>query len=83
MNPSQPAISPPLAYAAEIAFDINLMRQECCEGAQWIASHRPVDEATLEEYACLDEALAAADLALKTALTQIHAARARRHASGA
>ena len=75
---NQPSIAPPVAYAAEIAFEINLMREECSNAARAIVSQSILDEATLEECACLDEALAIAHQALRTALGHIHLSRAKR-----
>lgn len=57
MKSPQESIALPLDYAAEIAFEMHLMRSECCDTAQQIVSQSPLDQQALEECAWLDEAL--------------------------
>ncbi|HLH53092.1 MAG TPA: hypothetical protein VKY92_05695 [Verrucomicrobiae bacterium] len=61
----------PLAYAAQIAYELNSMRRECSEFAMRLLSKRPLDEANLEECARLDDALARAHGVLNSALDGI------------
>ncbi len=79
MKPTQSGIAPPVHYAAEIAFELNQMRGECCTAAAR-AMASPSDQARLavEECAWLDEALAVAHRALQSALKRIVVSRARR-----
>jgi hypothetical protein len=71
-----------MANAAEIALDINLMRDDCGRAARAIVGMAPLDEAGLEEIACLDDALAVAHRTLHAALRHIQALRARRSREG-
>jgi hypothetical protein len=83
MNPSQPPITPPVAYAAQIAFEINQMREECSDAARALANRSVLDETALEECACLDEALDTAYKALHAARTHIRLSRAGRSGADA
>lgn len=65
-------------YAAELAFEIHLLRGECSEAASGILAQHPVDEAALEECARLEEALARAHRLLQHTLNSIKAVRVRR-----
>ncbi len=77
MKSFQPAISPPVAYAAEVAFELRQMRDECSNAAQAIANRTPLDEPALEACACLDDALAEAHKLLHAALKRIDLLRGR------
>jgi hypothetical protein len=77
MKPSQKP-GPPLDYAAEIAFEIHLLRGECSQAARDLVNQRPLDENGLEECARLDDALAKAYILVQTAITRIKRVRSRR-----
>jgi hypothetical protein len=68
----EPSATIPLAYAAEIVFELSLMRDECCAAARTIAETAPADERGLEECARLDEALRRAHSILQAAIKGIH-----------
>ncbi len=70
----------PLDYAAELAFEIHLMRAECSDAARQMLEQIPPDEAALDECARLEEALAKAHRVLQGAVAAIRAARSERHA---
>ena len=54
------------------------MRAECCAAAQLIANATPLDEAELEECACLDDALAKAQRVLKSTVAEVMISRLKR-----
>ena len=68
----------PLAYVAEIIFELTLMRQECCKAAATLIDSSPVDEVGLEECAVLDESMAKAHRTLHFALKTIRDNQERR-----
>jgi hypothetical protein len=70
MRTSEPT-SIPLAYAAEIIFELGLMRDECSQAARALMATRPLDEAAMEKCAILDDALAGAQRGLELALKRI------------
>ncbi len=78
MKPTDQLTTLPLAYAAELAFEMCHMRDECSHAAQALMRRCPVDEAALEDCARLDDALAQAHEILQRALRRIQLARARR-----
>jgi len=72
----------PLDYAAELAFELHMMRGECCEAATEIVAHPPVDLGELEECARLDDALARAHRLLQHTINGIKQRRAHRDNPG-
>jgi hypothetical protein len=78
MKPPQEPGSLPLDYAAEIAFELHLLRAECSQAARHLMSQCPLDEHALEECARLDEALARAHAVVQTTIARIRCVRAKR-----
>jgi hypothetical protein len=78
--PESPIV--PLAYAAELSFELALMRNECSQAARLLVARQPLDEISLEECAQLDEAVAHAQRHLQAALERIQSARNRRTSHG-
>jgi hypothetical protein len=72
----------PLAHAAELAFELGQLRDECSHAARVLMREQPVAEVPLEECAQLDDALAHAHRQLQVALRRIHAARRQRASRG-
>lgn len=68
----------PLDYAAEIAFEIHMLRGECSQAARDLMSQRPLDEDALEDCARLDEALARAHVIIQAAIVRIRGVRSKR-----
>jgi hypothetical protein len=68
----------PIGRTAQIAFQIESLRAECCAAARILASERNVNEAELEECACLDDALAKAQRILKTTVADVMISRLKR-----
>ena len=80
MNSPKSRVGLPLDYAAELAFEMHLMRAECSDAAQRLIAHSPLDEAGLDECARLEEALAKAHRLLYGTVNAIRAARNGRQA---
>jgi hypothetical protein len=78
MKPPQEPGALPLDYAAEIAFEIHLLRGECSQAARDLINQRSLDEHALEECARLDDALARAHALVQTAIERIKGMRAKR-----
>jgi hypothetical protein len=78
MKQSQKPGALPLDYAAEIAFEIHLLRGECSQAARELMRQRPVDEHALEECARLDDALAKAHVLMQAAVARIKGVRSKR-----
>ena len=78
MKPSQKPGALPLDYAAEIAFEIHLLRGECSQAACDLINQRTLDEHALEDCARLDDALARAYALVQTALARIKGMSAKR-----
>jgi hypothetical protein len=68
----------PIGRAAQVAFQIEAMRAECCAAAHLLAGDKHIDEAELEECACLDDALAEAQRLLKSTVANVMIARLKR-----
>ena len=68
----------PIGRAAQVAFQIEAMRAECCAAAHLLANDTPIDEAELEECACLDDALAQAQRLLKSTVANVMISRLKR-----
>ena len=78
MKTKRPKISLPIGRAALLAFQINSLRDECCEAAEKLLRQKPVNEAELDESARLDDALAEAQRVLKSAVARIAYSRIKR-----
>ncbi len=78
MNSPRQFVAVPLDYAAELAFEMHLMRAECSDAARQLLDQTPPDEGALEECARLEEALAKAHRLLQGTVTAIRAARTER-----
>ena len=78
MKPSPKPGALPLDYAAEIAFEIHLLRSECSQAACNLMNQRSLDEPALEDCARLDDALARAHALVQTAIERIKGVRGKR-----
>jgi hypothetical protein len=78
MKKKKQKISLPIGRAALLAFQMNSLRDECCEAAEKMLQQKPVNEAELDECARLDDALAAAQQVLKAAVGRIAFSRLKR-----
>ena len=78
MKAEKQRVSLPLGRAALIAFQLNSLRDECCEAAEKLCQRRKVDESELEECARLDDALAEAQRLLKFAVAEVAYSRLNR-----
>jgi hypothetical protein len=78
MKSKKQKISLPIGRTALLAFQINSLRDECCEAAEKILRQQPVNEAELDECARLDDALAEAQRTLKAAVGRIAFSRLKR-----
>jgi hypothetical protein len=61
----------PIGRTARLAYEIQAMRAGCCQAAQVLMKKKNLDEAELEECACLDDALAKAHRLLKGTVRSI------------
>ena len=68
-----------LAGAAELAFEMSALREDCCKTAELLARTEPLNEAVLEECARLDDALSNAQSTIVEMLRQIQASRMERN----
>lgn len=68
----------PIGRVAQLAFQIDAMRAECCAAAHLLANESPLNEAELEECARLDDALADAQRILKTTVAGVMISRLKR-----
>jgi hypothetical protein len=68
----------PIGRAAQVAFQIEAMRAECCAAAHILANETPLNEAELEECARLDDALAKAQRILKATVAGVMISRLKR-----
>ncbi len=78
MRTPEPAATLPLAYAAEILFELTQLRQECSDAAEGLVNAERLDEEGLEECARLDDAVAHAHRILLSALKSIKTSRNNR-----
>jgi hypothetical protein len=67
-----------IGRTARLAFQMDAMRLECCEAAEILMRQKSLDEAELDECACLDDALAEAQRLLKSTIARITLARIKR-----
>jgi hypothetical protein len=68
----------PIGRTAQIAFQVEALRAQCCAAAQILTAETPVNEAEMEEAARLDDALAEAQKILKSTVGSIMISRLRR-----
>jgi hypothetical protein len=68
----------PIGRAAQMAFQIEALRAECCAAAHLLANQTPVNEAELDECARLDDALAVAQRMLKSTVAGVMISRLKR-----
>jgi hypothetical protein len=61
----------PIGRTAQLAFQIQAVRAQCCKAAEVLTSQRRLDEFELEECARLDDALAEAHRLLKSSVAAI------------
>ena len=78
MKTKKQKVSIPIGRAALLAFQMNSLRDECCEAAERISQQTTVNEEELEECARLDDALAEAQQLLKAAVGRIALSRLKR-----
>jgi hypothetical protein len=78
MKKKKQKVSLPIGRTALLAFQMNSLRDECCEAADKMLRQKPVNEAELEECARLDDALAEAQQILKAAVARIAFSRLKR-----
>lgn len=78
MKAKKQKISLPIGRTALLAFQINSLRDECCEAAEKLAKQKPMNEAELDECARLDDALAEAQQLLKYTIGSIASSRLKR-----
>ena len=68
----------PIGRVAQLAFQIDAMRAECCAAAHLLANESPLNEAELEECARLDDALMEAQRTLKSTVAGVMISRLKR-----
>ena len=68
----------PIGRAAQVAFQLEALRAECCAAAHLLANETPLNEAELEECARLDDALAEAQKGLKSTVAGVMISRLKR-----
>jgi hypothetical protein len=71
----------PIGRTAQIAFQIEALRAECCAAARILADEKTLNEPELEECARLDDALAGAQRLLKSTVADVMIARLKRRSS--
>ncbi len=72
----------PIGRTARVAFEMDVMRTECCRTAQAIMNDKRPNEDELEDCARLDDALAEAQRILKRTVRSIMLARIGRNRRG-
>jgi hypothetical protein len=68
----------PIGRVAQMAFQIDAMRAECCAAAHLLANETPLNEAELDECARLDDALSEAQKVLKSTVAGVMISRLKR-----
>jgi len=68
----------PVGRAAMLAFQLEILREDCCRAAAFCIRRKELDEEALEECARLDDALATAHRILKHSVAGITMSRLRR-----
>ena len=71
MKTKKSKITLPIGRAGLLAYQINVLRDDCCAAAEKMLREKTLDEAELEECARLDDALAEAQRVLKSAVSRI------------
>jgi hypothetical protein len=72
----------PIGRTARVAFEMDVMRAECCKTAHAIMNEKHVDELELDDCARLDDALAEAQRILKATVRSIMLSRIGRNRRG-
>jgi hypothetical protein len=72
----------PIGRTARVAFEMDVMRTECCKTANAIMNHKTLDERELDDCARLDDALAQAQRILKATVRSIMLSRIGRKRRG-
>jgi hypothetical protein len=78
MKAKKTKVSLPLGRAGLLAFQINGLRDECCEAADKLMKEKNINEDELDECARLDDALAEAQQVLRSAVARIAYSRLKR-----
>ena len=78
MNLNKSKVILPIGRTAQVAFQIEAMRAECCAAAHLLVNEAPLNEAELEECARLDDALAKAQILLKSTVAGVMISRLKR-----
>lgn len=81
MKTKKNKFSLPLGRAGLLAFQINLLRDECCQAAEMLMQQKKLNEDELDECARLDDALAEAQRVLKSAVARIAYSRLKRRSN--
>ena len=68
----------PIGRTAQLAFQIEALRAECCAAAQILANEKTLNEPELEECARIDDALAKAQRLLKSTVADVMICRLKR-----
>lgn len=68
----------PIGRTAQIAFQLEALRAECCAAAKILTGETPLNEAELEECARIDDAIAKAQYILKSTVASVMISRLRR-----
>jgi len=68
----------PIGRVAQVAFQLEAMRAECCAAAHLLANEVPLNEPELDECARLDDALAQAQRLLKSTVANVMITRLKR-----
>jgi hypothetical protein len=78
MKANKHRIPLPIGRTLSLACQIEEMRVDCCAAAEKLMRQKRLDEAELDECACLDDALAAAQRLFKSTVAKITLARLKR-----
>lgn len=68
----------PIGRTAQVAFQIEALRAECCAAAKILMEETPLNDAELEECARIDDALAKTQSILKSTVASVMISRLRR-----
>jgi hypothetical protein len=68
----------PIGRTARLAYQVDALRADCSQAARDLVNEKTLDEATLEDCARLDEALARAQRILKCAVRDVMLSRLSR-----
>ena len=78
MKNKKSKVTLPIGRTALLSFQINSLRDECCQAAEKMLRQKTLNEPELEECARLDDALAEAQNILKSAVARIAYSRLKR-----